>query len=449
MNSSESIILVVDDEPNTLKVVSAVLQKQGYAVKTALTFESAWAVLEKDPVQVVVTDLKLPDRSGLELLEEVKNRWPDMTVIMITAYGTIDNAVRAMKLGAYNYLTKPVNPDELLVVIDKALEKNLLLEENLDLKKQLKERYRLGNIVGRSKVMQEIFVLVEKVAGYDSNILITGETGTGKELIARAIHYSGKLQERPFVTIDCAAIPESLLESELFGHTKGAFTGAVEEKKGQIEMAEGGTLFLDEIGELPLALQKKFLRFLQEKEFVRVGGTRRRKVNIRLIAATNRDLEQGIQEGSWREDLFYRLNVISLEVPPLRKRKEDIPLLINTFLEKFNCQNNKSIRGVTKQVMDIFQEYEWPGNVRELENVIERAVVLSSGETITASCLPSKLTALKEENAPSHGLNLLEMEKNILWRALEQTNWNQSAAARVLGISRKQLRTKMGHHGML
>jgi len=449
MNTSESVILVVDDEPNTLKVVSAVLQKQGYSVSTALNFESAWAVLEKEPIQIVITDLKLPDKSGLELLEGVKKKWPDINVIMITAYGTIDNAVQAMKLGAYNYLTKPVNPEELQVVITKALEKDLLLEENLDLKKQLRERYRLGNIVGRSKVMQELFVLVEKIAGYESNILITGETGTGKELIAKAIHYSGKLQEKPFVTIDCAAIPESILESELFGHTKGAFTGAVEDKKGQIEMAEGGTLFLDEIGELPLALQKKFLRFLQGKEFVRVGGTKRRKMNIRLIAATNKNLEQGIQEGAWREDLFYRLNVISVEVPPLRERKEDIPLLLNTFLEKFNAQNNKSIRGVTKQVMDIFQEYEWPGNVRELENVIERAVVLSSGETITASCLPSKLTALKEESLPSNGLNLMEMEKNLLWQALEKTNWNQSAAARVLGISRKQLRTKMSHHGIL
>ncbi|HMB30494.1 MAG TPA: sigma 54-interacting transcriptional regulator, partial [Desulfohalobiaceae bacterium] len=236
MNTSESVILVVDDEPNTLKVVSAVLQKQGYSVSTALNFESAWAVLEKEPIQIVITDLKLPDKSGLELLEGVKKKWPDINVIMITAYGTIDNAVQAMKLGAYNYLTKPVNPEELQVVITKALEKDLLLEENLDLKKQLRERYRLGNIVGRSKVMQELFVLVEKIAGYESNILITGETGTGKELIAKAIHYSGKLQEKPFVTIDCAAIPESILESELFGHTKGAFTGAVEDKKGQIEM---------------------------------------------------------------------------------------------------------------------------------------------------------------------------------------------------------------------
>jgi transcriptional regulator with PAS, ATPase and Fis domain len=297
--------------------------------------------------------------------------------------------------------------------------------------------------------MQEIFTLVEKVADYGSNILITGETGTGKELVARAIHYSGSSGERPFVTIDCASIPENLLESELFGYAKGAFTGATESKKGQIEMAHGGTLFLDEVGELPLVLQKKLLRFLQEKEFVRVGGTKRRKVDVRILAATNKDLEAEVQAGTWREDLFYRLNVITIHIPPLRERKEDISLLVNFFLDKYNAQNQRSIQGVTNDVHKVFELYEWPGNVRELENVIERGVVLCTGDMITLNCLPPKLAELDKEQDAGNGLNLMEVEKRLIVRALDQEGGNQSAAARTLGISRKQLRTKMTHHGLL
>jgi DNA-binding NtrC family response regulator len=448
--AAEQRICLVDDEKNTLKVLSAFLREQGYQVETAQSGEQAWDRLKSRDCQLLITDLKLPGKSGLELLEAVKTCWPQMPVIMITAYGSIPNAVQAMQSGAFNYLTKPVNLDELAVLVQNALQQGNLVQENAQLKKQLQERFSLGSIVGRSKPMQRIFNMVDKVSGYDSNILITGETGTGKELIARAIHYAGHQGDKPFVTIDCAAIPESLLESELFGHAKGAFTGATEVKQGQIELAEGGTLFLDEIGELPLTLQKKFLRFLQEKVIVRVGCNKRRKVNVRIIAATNKDLEEEIRLGNWREDLFYRLNVISLEVPPLRERRDDIPLLVDFFLDKYNRQNNKAIKGVSNQVLEVFYNYEWPGNVRELENVIERAVVLSGSDKIFPSNLPEKLANLKP--GPAEGqpeMNLLSLEYEVISKALEQSGGNQSAAARLLGISRKQLRTKLQNHGLL
>ena len=441
-------LLLVDDEPNSLKVLSSVLKKEGFATHTALDAESAWKVFTENAVHGVITDLKLPGKSGLDLLEWVKVAEPDMPVIMITAYGSIENAVQAMKLGAYNYLTKPVNPDELLLLVNSALEHSSLEKENVELRRQLQSSVSMGNMVGKSKSMQEIFNLVAKVAEYGSNILVSGETGTGKELVARAIHSSGA-QSTPFVTIDCAAIPETLLESELFGHVKGAFTGATESKKGQIEQAHGGTLFLDEVGELPLTLQKKFLRFLQNKEFVRVGCTRRRTVDVRIIAATNKNLEQEVQSGTWREDLFYRLNVIQVELPPLRERKEDIPLLVSHFLNKYNALNKKAVLGVSSQVAETFDMYDWPGNVRELENVVERGVVLCSGDRISQSCLPPHLARIETEENRSGELNLLDMEKDIITRALDREDWNQSAAARALGISRKQLRTKMGHHGLL
>ena len=449
MRNEKQKILLVDDEANTLKVLSTFLKKEGYSVLTAKTAEEAWNKLSQSDVNLLITDLKLPGKSGLDILQEIRDYMPSIKVIIITAYGSINNAVQAMKLGAYNYLTKPVNLDELAILVQNALERKNLEKENVELRKQLRERYSLVGIVGKSKPMQELFDLVEKVASYESNILITGETGTGKELVARAIHYSSEYCERPFVTIDCAAMPETLLESEFFGHVKGAFTGATDEKKGQIEMAEGGTLFLDEIAELPLGVQKKLLRFLQEKKFNRVGGNKQFSINARILAATNKDLEQEIKEGNWREDLHYRLNVISLHLPPLRDHKEDINLLSNFFLDRYNAKHNKSIEGLTNEVVEALLAYDWPGNVRELENVIERAVVLSTGEYITLDCLPKKLIEFKQENSSSSSLNLLEVEKNVLCKALSQAQWNQSAAARILGISRKQLRTKMNHHGLL
>jgi len=447
--STKKRILLIDDEPNTLKVLSAFLTKPGYEVGTAKDGRSGHNHLQEGGWDMLITDLTLPDITGLVILEQVKSTWPKLPVVMITAYGSISNAVQAMKLGAFNYLTKPVDPDELLLLVQNVFERSQLLEENQTMRRQLRDRYSLGNMVGKSKAMQELFNLIEKVAQYEANVLVTGETGTGKELVARGIHYAGQEENLPFVPIDCAAVPETLLESELFGHSRGAFTGAAEQKKGQIELAHGGTLFLDEIGELPLALQKKFLRFLQEKEIVRLGETRRRKVDVRIIAATNRDLEAEIAAGQWREDLFYRLNVISIEIPPLRERRDDIPPLVNHFLAKYNAQNGKAIQGMTGEVMEVFMAYDWPGNVRELENVIERAVVLCMGDSIAMSCLPPKL---QERSAPApstDGVNLMEMEKRLIVQTLEKTEQNQSAAARELGISRKQLRTKMKHHGLL
>lgn len=448
MNAAKRIFLI-DDEPNTLKVLSAFLTKQGYALGTAVDGQSGLEQLQDGSWDMLITDLKLPDISGLEILETVKATWPNLPVVMITAYGSISNAVQAMKLGAFNYLTKPVDPDELLLLVQKVFERSQLLEENQTMRRQLRDRFSLGNMVGKSKPMQELFNLIEKVAQYEANVLVGGETGTGKELVARGIHYAGEDANLPFVPIDCAAVPETLLESELFGHSRGAFTGATEHKKGQIEMAHGGTLFLDEIGELPLNLQKKFLRFLQEKEIVRLGETRRRKVDVRIIAATNRDLEAEIAKGEWREDLFYRLNVISMDVPALRERKEDIPHLVNHFLAKYNAQNGKAIQGTTGEVMEVFMAYDWPGNVRELENVIERAVVLCMGDSVALSCLPPKLQERRAPSPPAEGVNLIAMEKQLVLQALEKTEHNQSAAARELGISRKQLRTKMKHHGLL
>jgi DNA-binding NtrC family response regulator len=447
MNNGKRILLI-DDEPNTLKVLSAFLRKEGYEVGTAEDGGSGWQQLSQEDWDLLITDLKLPDKTGLEILEEVKSTWPQMPVVMITAYGSISNAVQAMKLGAFNYLAKPVDPDELLLLVHKAFERSQLLEENMAMRQQLRDKYSLGNMVGKSKPMQELFNLIEKVGQYETNVLITGETGTGKELVAQGLHFVGQEEGRPFVPIDCAAVPETLLESELFGHSRGAFTGATDKKKGQIELAHKGTLFLDEIGELPLSLQKKFLRFLQEKEIVRLGETKRRKVDVRIIAATNRDLEAEVAKGNWREDLFYRLNVLSIEVPPLRERKEDIPVLVNHFLSKYNAQNGKAIQGTTTEVMDIFMAYAWPGNVRELENVIERAVILCVGETIAVNCLPSKLQEQGGRPITSK-VNLLDMERRLIVQALEKTGNNQSAAARELGISRKQLRTKMRHHRLL
>lgn len=444
-------ILVVDDEQNTLKVISAILKNKGYDVFTVRTAEEALTTIKKEDFDAVLTDYKLPGINGIQLVDEIKNRGYQMPIVMLTAYGTIEKAVEAMKKGAFNYLVKPINPDELITVMREAVDKHRLLVENASLKSQLKERFNFKNIIGKSNVMQELYNLIETVAKSDSNILITGESGTGKELFARAIHMESLRSDEQFVPIDCTALSEQLLESELFGYEKGAFTGAQERKKGRIEIANGGTVFLDEIGELPFNMQKKFLRFLQEREFMRLGGNERIKVNIRIIAATNRNLEDEIKKGNFREDLYYRLNVVRINIPPLRERKEDIPLLSTYFLNKFKHKNNKSISALDNEVMSVFMDYNWPGNVRELENVIERAVVLCNKDIITIQYLPKAIRQLHlaDTTKDAHELNLLETEKRLLLRALEQTSWNQTRSAMILGISRKQLRTKMKHHGLL
>jgi DNA-binding NtrC family response regulator len=450
MDRTKGTILLVDDEVNTLKVLSAILRKDGYEVATATTAEEA---LEKvgalDPDTVVV-DYKLPGMNGLDFIQEVKRSGRTVPVIMLTAFGTIEKAVEAMKQGAFMYVPKPVHPDQLLTVTREAVEKNRLSRENLSLKTQLKERNGFRNLIGKSQAMREVFTLVDTVSKGTSNVLVMGESGTGKELVARAIHYESPRAAGPFVTLDCAALPEETLESEVFGHEKGSFTGAHERKVGQIELAHTGTLFLDEIGELSLNVQKKFLRFLQEREFLRVGGKQRIKVDVRIIAATNRELRREVESGGFREDLFYRLNVVVIHVPPVRDRREDIPALVNHFLRKFNEENHKLITGVDGAVLEAFVDHDWPGNVRELENAMERAVVLCTTDTITLQHLPRSLREPKA--APQNhgnGFGLFENEKRLLLEALERTGWNQTKTAEVLGISRKQLRTRMKNHDLV
>jgi DNA-binding NtrC family response regulator len=443
-------ILTVDDEKNILRVVSTTLKSERYDVVTAQSAEEAIEKFGQNGFDLVITDLKLPGQGGLDLLSYVKAQEPDMPVIMITAFGTIENAVEAMKKGAFNYLTKPVNPDELLTVVREAVEKYELKRENRSLKSELKQKFAFGSIIGKSAAIQEVFDTIRMVSRTQSSVLVIGESGTGKELVARAIHYESDRAERPFVTVDCATIPPEIMESELFGHEKGSFTGAHERKIGLLERADNGTVFLDEIGELDQQLQKKLLRFLQEREILRVGGAARIKLNVRIVAATNKDLEQEVREKRFREDLFYRLNVVAIKIPPLRERKDDIPLLVQHFLEKLNQIEGRMISGFEDTATEAMRAYDWPGNVRELENAVERAYILCPSITIGLKHLPTKIAALaRGEREPVSEMNLLETEKRLIVRALTNVSWNQSKAAEVLGITRKQLRTKMKNFGLL
>lgn len=445
-----STILLVDDEPNTLKVLSAILKKKGFDVITTLSAELALEKISEIDVDLVITDFKLPGISGMELVDIILEKRQNLPIIMLTAFGTIEKAVEAMKKGAFNYLTKPVNYDELLIVVNEALEMQKIKRENIILKSQLKEKYSFQKIIGKSQKMQDLFNLIMTISKSNSNVLITGESGTGKELVAKAIHYESSRADKPFVPIDCTSIPAEIFESELFGHERGSFTGAYEKKIGQIEIANEGTVFLDEISELPFMLQKKFLRFLQEKEILRVGGSKRIKVDVRIIAATNKDLIEEIHKGNFREDLYYRLNVVSLRTPPLRERKDDIPLLSDFFLRKFNQSNKKEIRGFEPEAKEALLDYGWRGNVRELENAIERAVVLCNSDTISLRHLPRSIGEInKQEQRLDYGITLLEKEKMLIIEALEKTSYNQTKSAELLGISRKQLRTKMKNHGLL
>ncbi len=444
-------IVLIDDEPNSLKVLSAILKKKGYEVLTFSRAEDALNDPNTASSDAIIVDYKMPGMSGIDFIEAMKGHRNIPPIVMLTAYGTIEKAVEAMRKGAFNYLTKPVNPDELITVVREALEKRALMLENIALKAQLKEIHSFQNLIGKSHKMQELFGLIATVAKSNSNVLITGESGTGKELVAKAIHYESPRVNKPFIPIDCAALPEEIFESELFGHEKGSFTGAYDRKIGQIELADGGTAFLDEISELPLNLQKKFLRFLQEKEILRVGGNKRIKVDVRIVAATNRDLHEEVQKGNFREDLYYRLNVVTLRLPPLRERREDIPLLTDHFLKRFSEANNKVISGLERDVLEAFMEYPWHGNVRELENAIERAVVLCPTETISLRYLPKPIRELVENRVnitPGAG-GLLETERRLIVDALNKTGHNQTKAAEILGITRKQLRTKMKNHGLM
>ncbi|MGA2956484.1 MAG: sigma-54 dependent transcriptional regulator [Thermodesulfobacteriota bacterium] len=444
-------ILIVDDENVQLEMLKGFLVKQGYGVDTAKDGKRGLEKFKRGSFDLILTDLRMPEMDGLQLLKEVKGLNPEVVVVILTAYATVGTAVAAMKEGAYDYLTKPIELDELLLLIQRVGREIGLSRENRELKEQLREKFKVDFIVSISRRMEEALNLVKRVAQSPATVLILGESGTGKELIARAIHYSSLRKEKPFVKVNCAALPENLLESELFGHEKGAFTGAVGRRVGRFEQADQGTIFLDEIGDLSPALQSKLLRILQEKEFERVGSSQTIKVDVRFISATNRNLEEAIQKGTFREDLYYRFNVVTITLPPLRERKEDIPPLVEHFLKKYSRENNKAVVSVTKEAKDLLMNYNYPGNIRELENIIERAVVLCRGDTITKQDLPLNLqeSEVEEslERARKSGRNLPEtleeIERHRIAQALQKSGGVQTKAAEELGISERVLRYKM------
>jgi len=445
-------ILIVDDEKNYLIVLGALLGSEGYEIVTSENGHTALKVVQEGDIDLILTDMKMPGMSGMELLEHAKKTKPEVPVIMMTAYGTIEMAVEAMKKGAYDYITKPFENEELKLTIHKALENYRLLKENKRLSQALSDRYKYGNIIGKSKPMLEIYDLVDKVAQSKASVLITGPSGTGKELIAKAIHYNGPRKKKPFISINCGALTETLLESELFGHERGAFTGAVAMKKGRFEVADEGTLFLDEVGEMPPSLQVKLLRVLQEMEFERVGGTKTIKVDVRVVSASNRNMKEDVLKGSFREDLFYRLNVIHIEVPPLRERTEDIRLLVNHFIEKYRQDGGERKIELSPEAWKAFYSYNWPGNVRELENIVERAVVLNSGRgQIELNDLPTEFSNKQETlnvdgfippDAPLQS-TLENIEEKLIRRALKQCNYVQAHAAERLGITKSLIQHKM------
>ena len=449
-------VLIVDDEVGVRESLKMILKKD-YDVFLAKDAEEAFLQIKENSPDVILLDIILPDLDGLKVLERIKQNEPDIVVIMITATNTAKTAVEAMKLGAYHYVTKPFDNDELRLIISRSLSEKALKQELIFRREEMDKSFDFGNILGKSKGMKDIFKMVKQIADSKSTVLIMGESGTGKELISRAIHYNSNRKNYPFVTINCAAIPETLIESELFGHEKGAFTNAIEKKLGRFEVAHQGTLFLDEIGELSLTTQAKILRFLEEKEFNRVGGSKTIKVDVRLITATNKDLNQMIKKGGFREDLYYRINVVPIVIPPLRERKEDIPILIDHFINKFDLENNKNVKGINKEALEFLMQYEWPGNVRELENLIERVIALTSNEYIPANELPysfkniPKINGLKESVLDGKVSFLQaeeEFEKEVILDALKKTNYIQSHAAEILGISRRILKYKMDKLGI-
>ncbi|HIJ58722.1 MAG TPA: sigma-54-dependent Fis family transcriptional regulator [Deltaproteobacteria bacterium] len=444
-------ILIVDDEKNYLVVLEALLGEEGYEIVTANDARAALATVREADLDLIITDMKMPGMSGMELLEQCKKMKPELPVIMMTAFGTIEMAVEAMKKHAYDYIEKPFKNEELKQTIKKALENYRLIKENRLLTEALSDRYRYANIIGKSKSVLKIYDLIDKVSQSKASVLITGSSGTGKELVARAIHYQGTRKDRPFISINCGALTETLLESELFGHEKGAFTGAVAMKKGRFELADEGTLFLDEVGEMPPSLQVKLLRVLQEMEFERVGGTRTIKADVRILSASNRNIKEDVNNGTFREDLFYRLNVIHIDVPSLQERIDDIPLLVRHFIEKFQNNGKEKKIELSPEVWKVFYSYPWPGNIRELENVIERAMVLHSGEIITIDVLPEQLTEAKTEFdverfiPPNVHLQkaLEEIEERLVRRALAQADNVQAHAAKNLGITKSLIQHKM------
>jgi DNA-binding NtrC family response regulator len=446
-------VLIVDDEKSMCQFLSIMLRKEGYHVATVYNGKKAIEEIRKSRFDVVLTDIKMSGMDGIEVLTQIKNVDPSIPVIIMTAYASQKTAIEAVNRGAFHYLIKHAKNDEIKMVIRNALDMRRVRAENMLLKKQLRKSSDFKTIVGKSDEMEQVFNLVDKVAESDSTIMIFGESGTGKELIARAIHQRSNRAGGPFVSINCGALPESLLESELFGHVKGSFTGAIKDKEGLFKVAQGGTFFLDEVGETSPTIQVKLLRVLQEREIIPVGGTNPIRVEVRLIAATNADLEKAVKQENFRADLFYRLNVIPIQLPPLRKRRDDIPLLVNHFLAKYNENiDAKSQKVITKSAMDILVNYSWPGNVRELENVIERAVILSDGNEIKTDALPDKIRQ-KEPNSQrlimdKVQVTLEELEREYLIKVLDDTNWQKKKASAILGINASTLYRKIQRYGL-
>ena len=456
----KSRVLVVDDEESIREFLEIMLRKEGYEVTCAEDGQQALDVIKRKTFDLVISDLQMPNLTGLELLKQVRDAYPDLLFMMITAFGTTDTAVEAMKLGAYDYITKPFKIDEVRLNIANALRSRNLEVENRTLKKELSREYSFQNLVGNSETMHRIYEMIRRVSQTPTNVLVTGESGTGKEMVAKAIHYNGPLKERPFVTVNCGAIPESLMESEMFGHKKGSFTGAIADKTGLFEVADGGTLFLDEVGELPLTIQVKMLRAIQERVIRRVGGTEDQKVEVRIIAATNRELEDMVKKSTFRQDLFYRLNVINIKTPALRERSEDIPNLANHFLKKYNDRLAKTISGISAEAMDMLKKYDYPGNVRELENIIERTVALEGGATILPESLPPfvntpsgrKMASTHEIQVTSDGLDLDkvmgQIEKELLIKAIHAAGGVKKRAAKLLNITFRSMRYRVEKYSL-
>ncbi|MFQ5906861.1 MAG: sigma-54-dependent transcriptional regulator [bacterium] len=449
--ATEMSVLVVDDEPDVLELLESTFDTKGIGVITARDGQEGLSSYLKYRPPVVIADLIMPKMDGIELLERVLEYDSSATVIILTGHATIDTAVEAMKMGAYHYITKPFDINEVLLLVDRVIKSRQLLEENVFLQSRLEELYGIGNIIGDSPQIREVFEQMERVSRTDSTVLISGESGTGKELVATAIHYSSSRASKPFIKVSCAALPESIIESELFGHERGAFTSAYNKRVGRFELASGGTLFLDEIGDLPISTQVKLLRVLESREFERLGGTQTIKVDVRLISATNQELEAAVKEKRFREDLLYRLNVITIRIPPLRERREDIPRLAQYFLGKYSEQTNKRIKRISKRVLKILGSYHWPGNVRELENAVERAVVFCKGDVLTDRDLSPALSAAAcglsvSLSLPSY--SIAQAERTLVEKALWETDCNLKQAARMLGISRGTLYSKLKKHGI-
>ena len=439
-------ILLIEDDASAREGLKIALEEEGYSVIEASTGEEGLKWIKRKHIPLLITDLKLPGINGMEVLKKTLKISPSTEVIILTAYGTVENAVEAMKEGAYHYLTKPIHLDEFLIVVKKALDHYRLKEKVELLEKELEERYSFENIIGTSRKMREVFQTITQVAPTKAPVLITGESGTGKELVARAIHRRSDRKDKPFVVIHCGALVTTLLESELFGHEKGAFTGAIESKPGRFELADGGTIFLDEISEIEPSVQVKLLRVLQEQEFERVGGVKTIKVDVRILSATNVNLEERVKEGKFREDLYYRLKVITIHLPPLRERKEDIPLLVHAFIKEASQANRKEIKGITSRALTVLMNYHWPGNVRELKNVIESMVILAKKDVLTVNDIPPYIRSPGEKEdyvTIKLGTPWHEIEKELIFAALRKSGGNKSRAAEILGLSRRTLYRKL------